>query len=454
MLFCSAEQSILWENDERGKEEGMRAEFFRYVLQNVAGMIGVSVYILADTFFISLGAGADGITVLNLALPVYGLIFAIGSMIGVGTATRYSIKKAQGQPEVDTYFLHAAFWDILFSIPFVLVGVFAPKMVLKIMGGDPMIMELGEGYMRVVLMGTPFFMLNYIFTAFARNDQAPTVAMAGSLAGSMFNIVFDYIFMFPMGMGMTGAALATVLSPVVTMSVCCIHYFGKKSSVKFHWRRPSIGLLFSCAQMGISGFVGEISSAVTTTIFNMILLKLTGNIGVAAYGIVANLSLVAMAIFNGISQGTQPLLSRSYGQGDQKSVKTLLKWGLMLTVCVEAILLACAWGFTDPFVAIFNSEGNMELRAYAFDAMRLYFLGYLAAGLNITLVSYFSATGKAVPALVASILRGAVAISLCAVVMSSLFGVNGVWLSFLASELITLAVIGGMVGWSRRSITP
>lgn len=420
----------------------MKAEFFRYVLQNVAGMVGVSVYILADTFFISVGAGADGITVLNLALPVYGLIFAIGSMIGVGTATRYSIKKAQGQKEVDAYFLHAVFWDLLISIPFVLTGIFAPEMVLKIMGGDPMIMELGKEYMRVLLIGTPAFMINYIFTAFARNDHAPTIAMAGSLAGSLFNIVFDYVFMFPMGMGMFGAALATVLSPVVTMSVCCIHYFGKKSSVIFQWRKPSVSLLITSAQMGISGFVGEISSAVTTTIFNMILLKLTGNIGVAAYGIVANLSLVAMAIFNGISQGTQPLLSRSYGQGDKESVKVLLRWGLTLTVFVEVILLAGTWGFTEEFVAIFNSEGNMELRAYAFEAMRLYFLGYLAAGLNITLVSYFSATGNVGPALVASLLRGAVAISLCAIIMSGFFGVKGVWLSFLASEMITLVVIG------------
>ncbi len=430
----------------------MRAEFFKYVLQNVAGMIGVSIYILADTFFISAAAGADGITVLNLALPVYGLIFAIGSMIGVGTATRYAIKKAQGQQEVDTYFLHALFWDTVISIPLVLLGAFAPKRVLQIMGGDPMIMELGESYMRILLMGTPFFMINYIFTAFARNDNAPTVAMAASLSGSIFNIVFDFIFMFLLGMGMTGAALATVLSPIVTMSVCCIHYFGKRSSVKFKWRMPSIRLLLSSCQLGISGFVGEMASAVTTTIFNMILLELTGNIGVAAYGIVANLSLVAMAIFNGVSQGTQPLLSRCFGQGDDASVKKLLKWGLFVTAAVEGILIAGAWCLTDPFVAIFNSEGNPVLRDYAFDAMRLYFLGYLVAGLNIMLVTYFSAIGKAVPAFIASMLRGAVAISVCAVVMAGIWGENGVWLSFLAAEVITFVVILFMMRERKKSL--
>lgn len=418
----------------------MRAEFFKYVLQNVAGMIGVSVYILADTFFISASAGADGITVLNLALPIYGLIFAMGSMIGVGTATRFGIKKAQGQKEVDTYFLHAMFWDMIVSIPFVLTGIFAPKTVLKIMGGDPMIMELGESYMRIILIAAPAFMINYIFTAFARNDQAPTIAMIGSLSGSLFNIVFDYIFMFPMGMGMTGAALATSLSPVVTMAICSTYYLGKTCGVRFRWRMPSVKLLFSCCQLGISGFVGEMASAITTVIFNMLLLSITGNIGVAAYGIVANLSLVAMAIFNGVSQGTQPLLSRSFGLGDKENLRKLLRWGLRVTIAVETVLIAAAWGFTDAFVAVFNSEGNETLRYYAFDAMRLYFLGYLAAGINVMLISYFSATGQARPAFVASMLRGAVAISVCAVAMAFLWGINGVWLSFFAAEVLTLFV--------------
>lgn len=423
----------------------MRAEFFRYVLQNVAGMIGVSLYILADTFFISAAGGADGITVLNLALPVYGLIFGTGSMIGVGSATRFSIKKAQGQEEVDHYFLHALFWDALISIPFILLGIFAPKLVIRLMGGDPLIMELGESYFRIFLIGTPAFMMNYVFTAFARNDNAPTVAMASSLAGSLFNILFDYIFMFPMGMGMTGAALATMVSPMITMAGCCIHYFGKKNTVRFKWKRPSVGLLFSSCQLGLSGFVGEMASAVTTTIFNFLLLGITGNIGVAAYGIVANLSLVAMAIFNGVAQGSQPLLSRCYGHGDQEGLKKLLKLGLGVTLVVEVVMIAGSWGFTDSLVAIFNSEGNETLRLYAFDALRLYFLGYLAAGFNTMLVTYFSATGKPSPAFIASLLRGAVAISGCAVILAAVMGINGVWLSFLAAEVITLAVCLGFI---------
>ncbi|MGN0315702.1 MAG: MATE family efflux transporter [Fusicatenibacter sp.] len=419
----------------------MKRQFYKYVSQNVAGMIGVSVYILADTFFISVCAGANGITVLNLALPIYGLIFAIGSMIGVGSATRYAIRKAQGQKDTDYYFTQAILWDLILGIPFMLLGIFAPEKVLWFMGADELIMELGKEYVKIFMAATPLFMMNYVFTSFARNDQATTIAMIGSISGSLFNIVFDYLFMFPMGLGLTGAALATMCSPIVTSLVCCIHYFGKKNQVRFRWKRPSVRQLFSCCQLGVSAFVGEISSAVTTVVFNLLILGIAGNVGVAAYGVVANLSLIAMAIFNGISQGVQPLISTSYGHGKQKEVSLFLRLGLKVSLITEGILVAIAWVWTDFLIGIFNSEGNETLLYYAQDGMRLYFLGYLFAGVNILLVGYFAATARAKQAFIASILRGALAIVLCAVVMAKIWGMNGVWLSFLASEIITFAAI-------------
>ena len=270
--------------------------FFKYVLQDVAGMIGVSVYILADTFFISLYSGADGLTMLNLVIPIYGLMYAFGSMVGIGSAIRYALKKASGDENTDFYFTHALSWDLILSIPFILLGIFAPQWVLHLMGADARITELGIQYLRIILIGSPFFMMNYAFTAFARNDNATTIAMIGSLSGSAFNIVFDYIFMFPLNMGMAGAALATALSPIVTMSVCSIHYLGKKNTIGFRWRLPSPRHLFSCCKLGVSAFIGEIASAVTTTVFNILILAMAGNTGVAAYGVIANISIVALSI--------------------------------------------------------------------------------------------------------------------------------------------------------------
>lgn len=424
-------------------EISMLKRFSKYVFQSVASMMGQSVYILADTFFISVNSGADGLAVLNLILPVFGIMYAIGSMIGIGSATRYGISKAKGE-EANHYFMQSLSWTLLCSIPFMLVGIFFPDEFLMLLGANAKLAEMGKTYLRIVLIVAPFFMCNYSVTAFARNDNATSTVMAGSLAGSMFNIVFDYIFIFPAGLGFSGAALATAFCPVVTMLTCLRHYLSPKCTIGFKWKKLSVKHLISCCQLGVSAFVGEISSAVITFIFNILILGLTGSTGVAAYGVVANLSLVGMAIMNGMAQGAQPLISESFGKGAEDVVRKLLGWALKSVIAVEIAMIALVWIFTDPFIAVFNSENNQLLRQYAHTGLRLYFLGFLFAGINIMLVAYFSATANARPAILGSLLRGAVAIGICAIILSRILGMNGVWLSFLASEMITLVVILGL----------
>ncbi len=418
----------------------MLSKFFKYVSHSVAGMVGLSIYILADTFFISVHSGANGLAVLNLILPIYGLIYAIGSMIGIGSATRYSISKARGE-DVSHYFMQAIMWSVLISVPFVLAGIFVPDKVLTILGADANLIELGKNYTRIILVGSPFFMCNYTFTAFARNDNAPSVAMVGSISGSMFNVVFDYVFMFPMNLGFTGAALATALSPIVTMSICTTHYLGENNQVEFRIKRLSLTHLVSCCKLGISAFVSEISSAVITVVFNMLLLNIAGNIGVAAYGVIANLAIVAVSIFNGLAQGSQPLISQCYGRKETKNVKQLLKWSVVSCVVLEIVIIAVSWLFTDGLIAIFNSENNSRLLSLAHNGLRLYFIGFAFAGINIMLVSYYSAIDRAKVAIVGSVLRGFIAITLSAVILSELIGVSGVWISFLSSEVITFTAV-------------
>ena len=178
-----------------------------------------------------------------------------------------------------------------------------------------------------------------------------------------------------------------------------------------------------------------------TFIFNMLILGLTGSTGVAAYGVVANLSLVGMSIMNGMAQGAQPLISESFGKGASNEVKKLLGWALKSVIAVEIVLVALVWIFTDPFIAVFNSENNQLLQEYAHTGLRLYFLGFLFAGVNIMLVAYFSATANARPAILGSLLRGVIAIGICAIILSRIFGMNGIWLSFLASEVITFIIV-------------
>ena len=412
-------------------------QFFRYVSQNIFGLLGTSCYILADTYFIAQAAGTNGVALLNLCLPIYNLIFAIGSMIGLGAATRYAILRAQADDRAQRYFSNAIFCACLASVPFLLAGLFCPGALLRLMGGDAGIVALGIPYARIFLLFTPFFMCNYIVSAFVRNDGDPSLAMVATLSSSLFNVVFDYIFMFPMGLGLAGAALATAVSPVISITVCSRHFFKKQNGLRFVRQMPSLRLLGQSCQLGVSGFVGELSSGVTTTVFNFLLLGLAGNVAVAAYGVVANFALVATAIFNGVAQGAQPLVSHCCGRKDRAGARRLLVLGSATALALAAVLYAAVFGLTDTFVSWFNSENSVQMAQYAHTGMRMYFVGYFFAGFNIMAAGFFSATNRPMEASVTSICRGMAAIVMFSLLLSRLFGMDGVWAAFPASELLT-----------------
>ena len=415
-------------------------QFFKYVSQNIFGLLGTSCYILADTYFIAQAAGTDGVTLLNLCLPIYNLIFAFGSMIGLGAATRYAILRAQGDVRAQRYFSNAIFSVCILAVPFMLVGIFRPDGLLRLMGGDADIVALGMNYARIFLMFTPFFMCNYVVASFVRNDGDPSLAMVATLSGSLFNVVFDYIFIFPMGLGLPGAALATAISPILSIAVCSAHFIKKSNTITFVRKAPSVRLLAQSCQLGISGFVGELSSGVTTTVFNFLLLRLAGNVAVAAYGVVANFALVATAIFNGVAQGAQPLVSQCYGKNEMAGARKLLLLGCGTALGLAALLYGVVFGYTDALTALFNSESSALMAAFAHSGMRIYFVGYFFAGCNIVAAGYLGAVNRPAEASITSLCRGMVAIVVCSLVLSALFGMNGVWAAFPVSEAITLAL--------------
>ena len=423
----------------------MEKQLRRYLLPNILAMIGTSCYILADTFFISLSQGPNGITALNLVLPLYGLIFALGSMIGIGSATRYALGKGSNAPDYHLYFSNSIIWTLLVGAVFVALGVAVPDGVLRLMGADETILQVGHNYIRIVLCFAPLFMLNFTCTAFVRNDGAPRIAMAATLLSGLFNILFDYLLMFPLGLGMTGAALATGFSPVVCMSICLLHYLSPRNTIRLTPTLPSLRRLLSACQLGVVAFVGEMSSGVTTMVFNFILLHLAGNAAVAAYGIVANIALVGVALFNGISQGLQPLASACHGSGDIQGKSRIYRHSMFIGLCVSAVVAAVVVTFAGSLVAVFNSQHSAQLADYATPGLRLYFLGFLFAGANIVKSGFYSATGRGRESSILALCRGVVAIVAFAFLLSHLFGITGVWLAFPAAELFTL-LLGLVLG--------
>jgi Na+-driven multidrug efflux pump len=284
-------------------------------------------------------------------------------------------------------------------------------------------------------------MLNEVLHCFVRNDDAPNLVMFATLAGSFANIVFDYIFIFPMNMGILGAVLATGSAPVFSILIMLPHWLKKKNT--FHFVKT--GILWKnvsqITSLGFPSLLAQLSGGIVMIIFNMLILKLEGNVGVAAYGVVANISIVVTALYTGLAQGMQPLLSTYYGKNRPHQIRKIMSYGQAAMMMLSAGMYGVLFVFAPQVTSVFNSEGNEVLQRIAEIGLKLYFTSNIFLGFNTVAATFFTSVEKALPAHVLSLLRGFVLIIPLAFIMSVLWGMNGIWLCFPVTEAIT-AVLG------------
>lgn len=434
-----------------GKENTLQ-EFGKYVSQSVLSQLGVSCYILADTYFISKGVGADGLTALNLAIPVFSVMNGCGFMLGIGSGTKYGIMKGTGnEKRGDVLFASSLCVVTVLAVIFMLIGLLAADPITVLVGANAEVYDMTRTYLQVILLFSPMFMINNLLGAMIRNDGNTSLAMTAMLSGCLFNIVFDYIFVFPMGLGLFGAVLATAVAPIISILILLQHFVKKKNQFRLIRVRPELRLVASAAGLGVPSLVTEVSSGLVIAVFNLLILGLAGNVGVAAYGVVANISIVVIAIYNGIAQGVQPLLSREYGRSQEKNVHRFLGWAMMLTAILAMVIYVGIYWNADVIAMIFNSGRDMDLQRIAVEGLKIYFTACPFVGANILLAIYFAATDQAAPAQMISLLRGLIVIIPLAFIMANVAGLTGVWMTFPLTELVVCVVACGLYKKMKRT---
>ncbi|MCF2569639.1 MATE family efflux transporter [Mediterraneibacter glycyrrhizinilyticus] len=415
--------------------------FLKYVSANVLGMIGYSCYILADTFFIARGIGADALAALNLVLPAYSLMNGTGLMIGMGAASRYTISSTKPEGTLHrTIFTQALYLAAFAAVIFSSGGIFLPDRIAAVLGANADTIGYATDYIRILLIFSPLFLGNNLLLSFVRNDGAPRLSMTGMIVGSLTNIVLDYVFIYPLGMGMTGAALATATAPVISMLIMSVHFIKKRNHFRPVRTRLSLVRWGDICTLGVSSLVTELSSGVVIIVFNYLILGLNGNTGVAAYGILANIALVLVSIYTGIGQGVQPIVSRYAGKDGEEQRRSLRRYALATSLGFALLSYLLIAVFAVPLAELFNREHDPILTDIASNGMRIYFVSLFFSGINIVAAAFLSSADRPKQAFVISILRGFVLIIPVAWILSVLFGLTGIWMAVPVTEAIVCAL--------------
>lgn len=421
-------------------EGNLKKSFFHYLVTSVAGMMIFAFYVLVDTLFIGRILGSEGLAALNIALPIFGVLSGIGLLLGVGGAAAMSVSLGENNySEVTALFSTSVILGIVSVSTITFVGVTWQKEVIQLLGGLGVNTSMVKHYVLPVLVCSFSFIFTQLLTPFIRHDGAPVLAMWSAVIGGLTNIVLDALFIVVFKWGMLGASLATVVASLVSLSLLLRHLpqsqllrFKRKA---FSWQRVHRILL-----NGGSSLIVEISSSLVMFSFNRVLLASLGELGVAAYGVIANYAFIALAIFSGVGQAVQPISSINYGAGQLQRAKDARNMALKISISLGAVFYAIGLIFPVSLTNLFV-QATPELMEITSFGIRIYFLAFLCAGLNIVMGSYYQSLEWRMRSFTVSLLRGLILVVSGLIIWPKLFGLAGIWITVPIAEFSTFTYI-------------
>lgn len=414
--------------------------FFRYLLPSIGGTMVTSIYILADTIIIGKGIGIDAMAALNIVLPLFNIFFGTGLLFGVGGAVLMSIAKGRGDVETGhRYFSTAVILNAITSLVYMIIFIMFMEQIARFLGATDTTLPYVMEYAPYVLWGLGFFSFSTFLQTFVRNDGAPKLSMIAVSFGGILNVILDIVFVFPLKMGMAGAAIASVIGTTTTFLILILHFFSKKNGLKFRLRGFSLSFAGNIFKNGFTSFLLEVTAGLVMFVFNLQLLKYVGDVGVSMYGVITNSAIVVTCLCNGINQASQPIISTNHGAGLHERIQTVKRLGVRTSLIICAVPAMLGLIIPNLFTYIFLNP-NAEILALSESAVRIYFTSFFVTGANIFIIGYFQSTLKPQISLLLCLSRGCVLSLLFVYVLPLFFDVAGIWASIPLAEYLTLGI--------------
>lgn len=419
--------------------------FFKYLMPAVTGTLAIGILIFIDTVFIGRGIGAQGLAALNIALPAFTFYCCVGYLLGVGGATVASIDEGRGLNNKKRIFTTCIVIGLIISAIFVIVQNIYLDEIVRILGAKGDIFPLAKSYLRVVVYASGLYLMPHIINPFVRNDNNPNLTMIGMVACGIVNLTLDYIFIFKFGWGMAGAATATGIAQFTYTMILCIHFLKKDRRLGFEKIDMRFEDVKRILTVGMPSFINEISSGLIIFLFNLYLLKLGGELSVAAYSIIININYLVYLIYMGVGQTIQPLVSYNYGSGRKDRVNKFLTLGLIFNISYALIVIIIFLTKSDIIIELFNKD-NDKLRLLTSQNILKYFSATIFTGINVVIATYIQAQGQGKASSVIMFFRAFLLMVIGVIVLSKFFGIDGVWYTTLFSEVVTFI---GLMIWMK-----
>lgn len=410
---------------------------FKNVAPAVLANACVFLFSVVDGIFVGQGAGMEALGAVNIALPFVLIVQALNAMASIGGVTITAIRFGRGDKDgAQNAFMHAVTINFIVGCLVTIIGCGLTEPVCRLLGATGNYFELAKDY---VFWWALFAVANSVslnLQSFCRNDNNPGLVAVTNVVITVLNIFLDWLFVFPLQMGVAGAAIATGISQVVGFCVILTHFIFKKGELRIRKYKPQGKLYRKIVLRGLPEAIAQFSTPVTTFCMNQTLMATYGDIGINAFSIISYLSSFTMAIFFGASEGMQPLFGQAYGAKQDDDLKHYYRAGQIISIIGSAICVAIYVIFPHALSRLFGADDI----TIDFTSLHMweYCWGFIIGSINTMISAYFYSTKRSAQAIVLNIVRSLVMNSLVITFVPMIFGKVIVWHTFGIFEVLVL----------------
>lgn len=412
----------------------------RYIIPTYLTSLFNTLYTMVDGVFVSSYVGTNALASINIVYPIVNVLTGIALIFGTGgSAVAALLIGAQKRTEANRAFSVSVIASLILACMVSLVIICNLTGVLTLLGATEVTIQDCRAYALWWLLGTPFVVCKELFTYFIRVDGSPTYSFLTALSGGICNIILDYILVAQYGLGIHGAAAATIIGLMVSTGMGIFYFLFRKKLLFFTVRKLTVPLGVRCMVNGVSEFVDQLAIAITTIAFNRTAMLFAGEDGIAAVSIIMYLQFLVIGIYFGFSMGIAPPLGYAYGEKNRSVCRSLERYAYGFFLCSPLVLYGATF-LLAPLGVAFFAECGSPVYTLAVSGMRLYGLGFLFSGFNIFSAIRFMSYEKGYLSGSITALRSLVLLIFFLWLLPNFWGINGIWLAVPFAESGTILV--------------
>lgn len=419
---------------------------------SIVGMLSNALYAVVDRVFVGQGVGTLAIAATTVAFPLMLIMMALAFLIGIGATALISIRLGEQKLEEAEKVAGNA-TTLLIILPIFLAAIYLlfPVPILRAFGASPEVLPYALDFVHIVMLGSVFGALGMGMNNFIRAEGNPMRAMSTQVMGALINGVLNYIFIFKLGLGIKGSALATILGQLVATLWVLSYFLSNRSLVKLRPKnfRLQRSIVMSIMSIGFAPFAMQIANSVQQLILNKTVSSYGGDLGLSAVGILMSVITLSFMPIVGISQGAQPLIGFNYGARQFDRVKLTLKKAVIAASLISTGSFLLFQLFPYHIVGLF-SKGNTALTGLTAHAMVVYFGMAFIIGFQIICANYFQAVGKGAKATVLSLSRQVLLLIPLILILPRFWGIEGVWRTAPIADALSSLITGFFIYYEMK----